>query len=172
MRQRIRSQSGFSLSELLVTVLVMLLATSIVAGGVVAVRNAYINITLKADAQTLLSTTISALEDDLRYASNIEEYQYPDKKKYWAFDSADRGYHMYLKNDSDTEGILVCNTQGTPAIPLVTDKTITSGLIVKLDKELSYNTTQKLFTVTITVLNSDKTKQLAKQEIQIKPVNS
>ncbi|MDD3218403.1 MAG: prepilin-type N-terminal cleavage/methylation domain-containing protein [Lachnospiraceae bacterium] len=174
MRQKINSQKGFTLSEMLMSVLVMLLATLIIAGGVTAVRSAYINITLKADAQTLLSTTISAMEDDLRYAQNINISNIEDGTTTVAFDSPSRGYNMYFLND-DSEGILIANTQSTATVPLVTDKAMANNLFSKFESEGAaiYNPEDNIFTLTIKVCNKkDSDKVLAEQQLSIKPINS
>ena len=65
---RIRSQKGFSLTEMLVTVLLMSLATLAIAAGVTAAVRTYRSMTLKAEAQTLLGTAIAAVDDDFASA--------------------------------------------------------------------------------------------------------
>lgn len=62
---KIKSSSGFSLMELLVTTLILGMVSSVVAGGIPVARNAYNKVTVSANAQLLLSTTISALRSQL-----------------------------------------------------------------------------------------------------------
>ncbi|WP_130836549.1 PulJ/GspJ family protein [Lachnoclostridium sp. Marseille-P6806] len=63
-----RRDAGFSLMELMVTVLLVSLLALTVGGGVTVVQRAYRAVTLRANAQTLLSSTITAMQEKLRYA--------------------------------------------------------------------------------------------------------
>lgn len=71
--QKMLNQKGFSLAELLVTVLLMSLVTTVVAGAASAVLRVYRDITLRADAQTLISTASSAMAKDLYTASLVQK---------------------------------------------------------------------------------------------------
>ena len=59
MRARMKNKEGFSISEMLMVVMILSLIIVILGSGVMEVKNAYERITLKAEAQTLLSTTIT-----------------------------------------------------------------------------------------------------------------
>ena len=65
------SRKGFSLTELLVAVLILSMVSAVVAGGVPVARDAYEKITVSANAQVMLSTTISALRNELCTASDV-----------------------------------------------------------------------------------------------------
>lgn len=58
-------QAGFTLAEMLLAVLILLLVSTIVATGVPVAKDAYEKAVLGADAQVLLSTTASALRNEL-----------------------------------------------------------------------------------------------------------
>ncbi len=62
---------GFSIAELLVAILILSLVSTVVAGGIPVARDAYEKITLSANAQTMLSTAISALRNELCTASDV-----------------------------------------------------------------------------------------------------
>jgi len=71
-RQRLNNQSGFTLAETLLAVLILLLVSSIVATGVPVARNAYEKVVVAANAQLLLSTTATALRDELGSAWDVK----------------------------------------------------------------------------------------------------
>ena len=75
LRDKIHSEEGFTLSETLVTVVLIGLITMAMAGGIVAAKNVYQRISLRADAQTLLATTVSAVTEDLSSVSSCDALQ-------------------------------------------------------------------------------------------------
>ncbi len=64
-KMKIKNRAGFSLTELLVVVLILGMVSSVVAGGIPVAKQAYTKVTVSANAQVLLSTTISALRSEL-----------------------------------------------------------------------------------------------------------
>ena len=70
-KQRIKNCKGFSLGEMLITVLILMLASVIMATGMPAAKNAYEKVVIGANAKALLSTTISALQDELAIAQDV-----------------------------------------------------------------------------------------------------
>ena len=64
-KQPNRARRGFTLAETLVTVLILLLATAIVAAGLPAAVRAYHDVVDAANAELLLSTTMTALREEL-----------------------------------------------------------------------------------------------------------
>ena len=75
LRDKIHSEEGFTLSETLMTVVLIGLITMAMAGGIVAAKNVYRRISLRADAQTLLATTVSAVTEDLSSVSSCDALQ-------------------------------------------------------------------------------------------------
>ena len=57
------------------TVVLIGLITMAMAGGIVAAKNVYQRISLRADAQTLLATTVSAVTEDLSSVSSCDALQ-------------------------------------------------------------------------------------------------
>ena len=57
------------------TVVLIGLITMAMAGGIVAAKNVYQRISLRADAQTLLATTVSAVTEDLSSVSSCDAMQ-------------------------------------------------------------------------------------------------
>ena len=71
-RARIRSSRGFTLAETLMAILILLMVTAIVAAGVPTAANALNKAVEASHAQVLLSTTMTALRDELTTAKNID----------------------------------------------------------------------------------------------------
>lgn len=71
MAGRLNKSAGFTLAETLMTVLILLMVSAVVAGGIPAAMNAYRGAVDAANAQMLLSTTINALRDELSTAWNV-----------------------------------------------------------------------------------------------------
>ncbi len=62
---RARRRGGFTLAELLITILILAMVTGVVAAGIPSASRAYVNAVDTANAQTLLSTTMTNLRDEL-----------------------------------------------------------------------------------------------------------
>ena len=72
-RHKLNRREGFSLTELLVAVLILGMVSSVVAGGVPVARDAYNKVTVTANAQVLLSNTITALRNELGTSIQVED---------------------------------------------------------------------------------------------------
>ncbi len=175
MKQRLHA--GFTLAETLITVTLIGVVFLAISGGFIAYQKAYTNITKKANAQTLLSTAINEITNDLR---NADPSQINDDGSFY---TSARGYTIYYANDTDSlsEGILVKPRDGdTPALksmPLVTNKTNTEGLYTHLEingskTNLQYNKTKKIFSFTISVYDLQSRKALETRQISVKPNNT
>ena len=70
--RKIKTQSGFTLAETLLAVLILLLVSGIVVTGLPVVRNVYEKVVLGANAQVMLSTAITALKSELGTAWDVE----------------------------------------------------------------------------------------------------
>lgn len=165
MNTKIKNRKGFSISEMLMVVLILSLLIVVLGSGVMVVKNTYEKITVKAEAQTLLSTTITKVTDEFRFAKYING----DDPSAVKFTSGNLGYEIWLANGdgkSGTKGVLVCNNVGTSS-QLLTDKTMTSRLTPKI--EYSYDDKEDLFTATITIVYEEA--DYLKQEIKVKPIN-
>ena len=71
MTQKLKNNAGFTLAETLITVLILLMVSSVVAGGVPAAVNAYQKAVDAANSQVLLSTTVNALRSELSTAWGV-----------------------------------------------------------------------------------------------------
>ena len=70
--RKLKNTAGFTLAEMLLTVVILLLASGVVATGMPAAVNAYRNAIDAANAQVLLSTTVNALRDELSTARDVQ----------------------------------------------------------------------------------------------------
>jgi len=69
--KRLKSNRGFTLAELMMAMMIMLMVTGIAAGGIPVAINAYTKVVDTANAQVLMSTTITKLREELGTAENI-----------------------------------------------------------------------------------------------------
>ena len=100
MRARMKNKEGFSISEMLMVVMILSLIIVILGSGVMVVKNAYERITLKAEAQTLLSTTITKVTDEFRFSKYIND----DGTSPAKFTSGIRGYEIWFEDGDGTSG--------------------------------------------------------------------
>jgi prepilin-type N-terminal cleavage/methylation domain-containing protein len=153
-RKKKRRTSGFTLTETLMVVLLVSILSAAVAGGTVVVRNAYEKITLKANAQTVLSTTVTALEREFPYASDVsEDVENP------SFVSGVSGARISFQSDPDSNIYIHYAADGLTDQPLLTEKTVTDELRTGLT--YTYDGDRKLFDLHVTVYDRDSGKILA-----------
>lgn len=141
LRDKIHSEEGFTLSETLMTVVLIGLITMAMAGGIVAAKNVYQRISLRADAQTLLATTVSAVTEDLSSVSSCDALQSSGSSQTEAaliengtpvgsnafFYTESRGYRMQYRNGSYGNGASGNGTSGSGASGNGTSGTGASG---------------------------------------------
>lgn len=128
LRDKIHSEEGFTLSETLMTVVLIGLITMAMAGGIVAAKNVYQRISLRADAQTLLATTVSAVTEDLSSVSSCDALQSSGSSQQTViliqddgtpvgsnafFYAESRGYRMQYQNGSYGNGASRDGTSGS-----------------------------------------------------------
>ena len=129
LRDKIHSEEGFTLSETLMTVVLIGLITMAMAGGIVAAKNVYQRISLRADAQTLLATTVSAVTEDLSSVSSCDALQSSGSSQQAValiekgnpvepaafFYAESRGYRMQYRNGAYGNGASGNGASGTGA---------------------------------------------------------
>ena len=114
-KRKLKSTAGFTLAETLLAVLILLLVSVIVARGVPAAKNVYEKVFIGANAQALLSTTISALKDELGTAWDVSTENITVKGKEGedktvtaiVYFSADTGAKSMLYPDGKTNKIMI-----------------------------------------------------------------
>lgn len=154
-RSKLNNEHGFSLTELLAVIAIMSLVTLAIAAGAVTAVRVYKQVSIKANAQTLLATSITAMSDEFEHAvvDDAESEKTEKKaitidgdKKGCSFLSEKRGVEIKISNNS-TDGIYV-NAQAS--LPLVTKKTNTYDLYTEVS-DISVSTTGDLIGYTISV---------------------
>lgn len=154
-RKKLNSRQGFSLAEMLVTVIILVLATAIVASGIPAAMNTYKKITAKSNAELLLSTTLTEFRTEFCTADGIEINSTSKAISY--SDSAtgnvskiyngDDGLMVqrYIDSDSPDEAHLLVTTQAASMILKLkyADASYSNGLLTISDIGV-YEGTNKL----------------------------
>ena len=72
LKKKLNSKAGFSLTEMLATVIILLLVSAIVAAGIPVARDAYEKVVLASNAEVLLSSTITSLRNELGTAKDVK----------------------------------------------------------------------------------------------------
>lgn len=149
---RSRRQSGYSLTELLVTLAILMLVTSIMAAGAPAALRAYMGVVDASNANVLLTTTATRLRDELSMANpDVKTMEFETKggkKVLKSFVSLETGYRITFKYDGS--GYLYKEEQSTAAAesgtttialdtPLVPEKASAAARASK-DLRVTYNT--------------------------------
>lgn len=128
LKLKIRSRAGFSLAELLIAVLIMLMVSGVVAAGIPAAVNAYTKVTDSANAQMLLSTTMTKLREEISTATDIKVTE----KKIEYLNSIGARTEIYLQSSASGE------QPADPAGSSQTDKK-TPGIYIKIPDVADYD---------------------------------
>ncbi|WP_290996464.1 hypothetical protein [Gordonibacter sp.] len=119
----LRTTSGFTLGEVLVTVLLVGLLTLAVAMGIGSAIGSYSTIKQATDANALLTNAVTAVEDELRFAYDVEAVSVAagtgidgNGTTAYTFDSSVRGYRLYLANTTDSDGVTSITLNGVNAL--------------------------------------------------------
>ena len=188
--RKLKQQNGVSLAEMLVAVLILLMVSAVVAGGVPAASNAYSKAVDAANAQVLLSTAATALRDELGTARNVS---ISGDKKTVRYYSADNGNYSELSlgekdersvimltsylgenvnnSDSDVSGesasaTIYGTTEDTVQWELVSSAAITKKLGLTYDS-VSYDNGIITFTNLKVLKNSTVLAELGQLEIRV-----
>ena len=149
-----RHNQGFTLVEMLCTVVILLLVSATVTVGTrLAVENYTASITA-SESQTLCTTVLDAVGDILRYSTRVTDWS---EELHFQSDRYD-GVRYFAVED------------GKEIAPqkLLPVKAYPNGLQVRL--ELEPNQTENMVTVKVTALNS-KGKELASRELDVRILN-
>lgn len=155
--KKLRNQNGLTLTEMLCTVIIVLLFSSLVAVGAnAAVRSFRISMA-DSQAQELCSTLTTAISDKLRYCTVEADTVFIQGVGY-VNGAADE---IFTVNDSGQVYLRENKLLGAYAYP--------EGLKVK-DFSVEYNDTERVFTVKFQIEDRRDTK-LAKADFQVKQIN-
>lgn len=140
MKQKWNSQSGFTLAETLLAVLILLLVSVIVANGVPVATNAFNKVIIGSNAKVLLSTAISALRDELATARDLAVGEDGKTITYFSADkgalseiSLDDSKEIKLQEYKSIDPLTGIEIYSVPARYLVPKSAATSALYVTYD---------------------------------------
>ncbi|MBQ7603976.1 MAG: type II secretion system protein [Clostridia bacterium] len=134
-RKKLKSKAGMTLGEVLVAVIILLLMTAIVAGGIPVAHRAYVDVVDAGNAEVLLSTTLNVIRRELSSATRVHT---AGGKIY--FLSGETGFWTEIRNggetDDGTDNLVFVRYHGVPGdfdsvttvTPLVTDQAATTPL--------------------------------------------
>lgn len=158
-----RNSRGITLAETLIAVLIFTVVLTGITTGVTTALNVYKEVRQKADAQTLLSTSIMAISGDLYYVDVNEDGTFIDEK---------RNLKIQFKNDGQNGIVRVCtySDDHTAEQNIVTDKTQPLNLYAELkNNTISYNSSSGLFHFTIDVRSKDDPSRVIEtQEVSVR----
>ena len=136
--KKMRSRAGFTLAETLLAVLILLLVSGIVATGIPVAKNVFEKTVVAANAQALLSTTATALRDELGTAWRVEMLPEEGARSITYF-SADTGAKSVIFLDEnnvisiqeyvENTGLNVSENAQGKARPLLSQKAATKDLL-------------------------------------------
>jgi prepilin-type N-terminal cleavage/methylation domain-containing protein len=156
LRKRIKSDRGFTMAELMLTMLILVMVAGVLTAGVSVASKAYRKVVESANAQLLYSTTLTALRTELGSAkaeitcsSDKTVTYFSTETGYTAIVCGSEGvvFKPYLQNNGngtfsepkdDAEKALYSR-------PLVSTAAA-DGLVVQYDS-ITYDGTKKLFTI-------------------------
>ncbi len=181
-RVRERGVAGFSLTEMLATMLILVMVTTMVATGIPAAQDAYLKTVNASNAQSALSTTLAALRNELGMASEVHvkgnEVYYLSGDSYWASiannsgdtdnkSSLEKKYYTGTTYGVDGNGLELDKTGGkegagglTGLYDLVPDKSITNGLRVEFS-DPAFDESKNVVTIGKVVVKDKLNQELA-----------
>lgn len=138
-----RNKQGFTLTEMLVTLLIMTLASTLLATGIPVAIDTYQKTVKSANAQIALSTTLTVLRAELGSSSDVrvvgDKIYYLSDEGYWASISNPTTYRglekQYYGGQPSTDAIDSVEGLGAPiddmCYPLISDSIVTDQLNVR-----------------------------------------
>lgn len=161
---KLKSSRGVSLSEMLLAMLILSLTISFISGGVMVIKHAYDTITLRAEARTLLSTTILSVTSELQQGANVAE-ETVDGTRRLSFYSYKHGCRVFLENKESN--IYMITVAGQQELPLLTNKTITKGFVPMVE-DITYD--NQVFSYTLAIYYRGEVYET--QQIYVRPIHA
>jgi prepilin-type N-terminal cleavage/methylation domain-containing protein len=145
-----RGSAGFTLTEMLVTMLIMVLASTLLATGIPVAIDAYHKTVNSSNAQVSLSTTLTVLRSEIGTSSDVRiannAIYYRSEEGYWAsirnsnkYQGLEKVYYNYTSelspDERDNVDALLGTEMADMTYPLVSDATLqgTRSLYVEFD---------------------------------------
>ena len=169
---KLNKRHGFSLTEMLATVLIMGFVGIIITTGAATVQRVYRKVVAHANAQTALTTTITLMKDQLAFAdpesvgNGSETGTGFGNSQTIVFKNLNSGEQTITLNPGTANrGFTLTYTTGdgtgtnSTSLPLLSDSAITSDLCVCFDTDggFTWDPTTKVITVTNLVAKDTRT---------------
>lgn len=164
---KLNNRRGFSLTEMLATVLIMGFVGIIITTGAATVQRVYRKVVAHANAQTALTTTITLMKDQLAFA---DPQSITGSGTTISFQNLNSGEQMITLNPGTASGtanrgFTLTYTAGdgtgtsSTTLPLLSDSAITSDLCVCFDTDggFTWEPTTQVITVTKLVAKDTRT---------------
>lgn len=169
LNERRHGKGGFTLTEMLVTLLILVLASTLLATGVPVAIDTYHKTVNSANAQMALSTTLTVLRSELGASSKVkmvagdDKIYYVSAEGYWAsisnpkphdgktYRGLEKQYYKLLGSQdwSNASDLLAFEDMN---YPLVSDSAITEPLVVRVTSASVENRTEDLDILNISEL--------------------
>lgn len=156
---------GFTLVEMLCTIVLILLISALVVTGVQLGVKSYHRSISDSEAQVLCSTLTTAISDELRYAGTVhlaENAQTPYDLTEFTFFSQRYGDYAAFTVNSDGQVLLSGNK-------LIPSKAYAYGARARL--AIEYDPNEGRFTVTLSIYDRDESRELTKNTFEVKLLN-
>ncbi len=168
-RRKLNSKKGFTIAELLVAILILLMVSSIVASGIPVARDAYEKVVLTSNAEILMSTAISALRNELGTAKDIEtsgtEISYYNSARGTTSKISAGSSDIMIQRYFSAEGL----SKGSPQVELISSEDSTKDLHVKY-AGVTYDKTKGVIKFTDLTVNRKNT-SLLKRDVSIRVIS-
>jgi len=156
-----KNDQGFSIAEMLIVVLILLMVSGVVAGGMPVAARAYKTVVDSSNAQLLLSTTVTTLREELGEASDVVCDSSARKFTY----TNTTGGASEIEFKTDGVYITSANVNAGNSRPLVSNKAA-AGMIFGFapgeETPVSYNSTTGIVTLkSIVITRGGETTPLA-----------
>lgn len=166
---KLNKRQGFSLTEMLATVLIMGFVGIIITTGAATVQRVYRKVVAHANAQTALTTTITLMKDQLAFADPESITVSGTTISFKNLNSGEQTITLNPGTGTGTanRGFTLTYTAGdgtgtsSTSLPLLSDSAITSDLCVCFDTDSTsgffWDPTTKVITVTNLVAKDTRT---------------
>ncbi len=166
-----KNRGGFSLAETLIAILILLMVSAIVGGAIPTASTVYKKTVDAANAQILLSTTLTELRDELSTASNIAvdgtSITYRNGSGQWKIVLVPKGTTITIGSGDDatektvTPGIWLCRATafdpktGVATYPDITDFDTAAGTRLLVSEKAATENMAVSYSRISTELDSD-----------------